>query len=76
MMFSSSIHLSAKDKISFFFVAQSRGLVIVGGGEDVGKECRRVNIVQILCIQVHKWKMIPIETVPEMGGNKGEWWTG
>jgi hypothetical protein len=25
-------------------------------GEDVGKGCRRVNMVQILCIHVCKWK--------------------
>jgi hypothetical protein len=27
-----------------------------GIGEEVGKGCGRVNIVQILCIQVCKWK--------------------
>jgi hypothetical protein len=26
-------------------------------GEDVGKECRRVNMVQISCICVCKWKL-------------------
>jgi hypothetical protein len=37
-------------------------------GEDVEKECRRVNIVQILCTHVCKWKMRPVETIPGMGG--------
>jgi hypothetical protein len=27
---------------------------------------RRVNIVQILCTHVCKWKLIPIETIPGM----------
>jgi hypothetical protein len=27
-----------------------------GSGEDVGKVCRRVNMVQILCGHVCKWK--------------------
>jgi hypothetical protein len=31
-------------------------LVPVGRGEDVGKGCRRVNMVQILCAHVCKWK--------------------
>jgi hypothetical protein len=25
-------------------------------GEDMGRDCRRVNIVQILCTHVYKWK--------------------
>jgi hypothetical protein len=28
----------------------------VGGGEEMRKGCRRVNIVQILCTHVCKWK--------------------
>jgi hypothetical protein len=35
--------------------------------EDVKKGCRRVNIVQILCICICKWKMISVETTPGMG---------
>jgi hypothetical protein len=37
-----------------------------------------VNIVQILCTHVCKWKMIPIEATPEIGGgeDKGEWFWG
>jgi hypothetical protein len=31
-----------------------------------------VNIVQMLYTHVCKWKMIPIETVPEMGGGGEE----
>jgi hypothetical protein len=27
-----------------------------GGVEDVGKGCRRVNIMQILCTHICKWK--------------------
>jgi hypothetical protein len=27
-----------------------------------------VNIVEILCIHVWKWKIIPVETIPGMGG--------
>jgi hypothetical protein len=35
---------------------------------------RRMNMVQILCTHVCKWKMIPVETIPGMGeeGDKGE----
>jgi hypothetical protein len=33
----------------------------------VWKGCRRMNIVQILCTHVCKWKMITIETTPGMG---------
>jgi hypothetical protein len=32
------------------------GLVLVGGGEDIRKGCRRVNVVEILCTHVCKWK--------------------
>jgi hypothetical protein len=30
----------------------------------------RVNIVEILCIHVPKWKMRPVETIPGMGGGR------
>jgi hypothetical protein len=39
-----------------------------GRGEEVGKGCGNVNVVQILCTHVCKWKMIPVETIPGMGG--------
>jgi hypothetical protein len=38
------------------------------GGEDKRKGCRRVNMVEILCIHVCKGKMRPVETIPGMGG--------
>jgi hypothetical protein len=36
-------------------------------GEEVGKDCRRVNMVQILCTHLCKWKNGPVETIPGMG---------
>jgi hypothetical protein len=39
----------------------------VGVGEDVGKECRRVNIVQILCMYANG-KMRPAKIIPGMRG--------
>jgi hypothetical protein len=39
----------------------SGGLVPVGGGEKMGKECVRVNMVQILCTMCISGKMIPVE---------------
>jgi hypothetical protein len=44
-------------------------------GVEVGEGHGKVNIVQILCISVCKWKNIPAETIPGMegGGDKGEW---
>jgi hypothetical protein len=38
----------------------------------------RVTIVQMLCKNSCKWKLISFETVPGMegGGNKGEWLRG
>jgi hypothetical protein len=54
-------------KKEFFFLLQSKrtgrrkrtclgGLVPMEEGEDVGKGCKKVNIVQILCTHVYKWK--------------------
>jgi hypothetical protein len=37
-------------------------------GEDVGKGCRRVNVVPILCTHVCKWKMRLTKTIPRMWG--------
>jgi hypothetical protein len=37
---------------------------VEGGGG--GEHCGRVNIMQILCAHVCEWKMIPVETIPEM----------
>jgi hypothetical protein len=47
----------------------SRGLITVGG-EDVGKMYRSVNIVQIWYTHICKWKVKPVETIPqtEVGG--------
>jgi hypothetical protein len=40
-----------------------------GMGAGVGKECRRVNMVQTLCTHVSKWKkMLSAETIPGMEG--------
>jgi hypothetical protein len=66
-------------KISFFFfiykireqegrTGLARGIGTSGGGDVVGKGCRRVSIMQILCTHVCKWKMIPVGTVLGMGG--------
>jgi hypothetical protein len=38
-----------------------------GRRDDMGKACRRENMVQILCTHVCKWKMIPVEIILEMG---------
>jgi hypothetical protein len=38
-----------------------------GKGEDVGRGCRRVNMVQIFVHVYVTWKMRPVETVPGMG---------
>jgi hypothetical protein len=37
----------------------------------VRKECGRVNIMQILCIHVCKWKKITVETILGIGGGTG-----
>jgi hypothetical protein len=33
-----------------------RGIGTSGSGKEVGKECQRVNIVQIVCTHVCRWK--------------------
>jgi hypothetical protein len=40
------------------------------GAEDVGKGYRKVNMVQIPCTRVCKWKMVPVETIPGVGGGE------
>jgi hypothetical protein len=40
------------------------------GGEEVGEGGRRINMLQMLCICVCKWKMIPVEIIPGMGGGE------
>jgi hypothetical protein len=41
----------------------------VGGGKEVGKGCRRANMVQKnVYIHVYKWKVVSVETIPGMGG--------
>jgi hypothetical protein len=69
--------------MSFFFFykigeQESRTGLAWGGGvgtsgrrEEVGKGCRRMNMVQILCTHVCKWKMRPVETIPGMEGARG-----
>jgi hypothetical protein len=48
-----------------------------GKGEDVGKGYRRVNVVEMLCIHVWKWKNVTCWNFQELGGgDKGEWWRG
>jgi hypothetical protein len=56
-------YLSKKNKNVLFYFYKIGEQVLFGGrvgtsgrGEEVGKECRRVNIVQILCTHVCKWK--------------------
>jgi hypothetical protein len=44
-----------------------RGVGTSGRGKEVGKGYGRVNIVQILCIHVYKWKNETTETIPGMG---------
>jgi hypothetical protein len=56
------------------------GIGVSGAEEEVGKGCRRVNIVQIECTHVCKWKNDTVETVPGMGrikenGGRGEFKT-
>jgi hypothetical protein len=78
-------------KMSFFlFVLQNQrtgewnrsclGLVVgaSGRGRRGGKGYRMVNIMQILCTHVCKWKIRYVETIPEMGGeeDEGECWRG
>jgi hypothetical protein len=43
-----------------------------GSGEEVGKGCGKVNMVQILCTYYINGKMIPVETIPGMGGKEIE----
>jgi hypothetical protein len=52
----------------------SGGLVSVGGGKDMGRGCRRVNMVEILCTHVCKWKKRDLlKLFQEWGkGDKGE----
>jgi hypothetical protein len=42
----------------------------VGIVEDIKKGCRRVNMVEILCTYICKWKMRLVETLPGMGGGE------
>jgi hypothetical protein len=69
-------------KMSFFPLlwrtgGKNRSCLVRGGvdtsgkGGEMGKVCRRVSMVQILCI--HVYEMIPIETIPGMegAGDKG-----
>jgi hypothetical protein len=42
----------------------------IGRREDVGRGCRWVNIVPILCIHIFKWKMRPVATISKIGGGR------
>jgi hypothetical protein len=45
-------------------------------GAELGKWCRGVNIVQILCTHECKWKNDSVETTPGTGGcGDREWWS-
>jgi hypothetical protein len=46
----------------------------VGAEREWGKRVVRVNVVQILYTPICKWKVIPVEAIPEMEGqgDKGE----
>jgi hypothetical protein len=39
-------------------------------GEDVRKGCRKVNMVQILCVHVCKWKTETVKTILRMGDRR------
>jgi hypothetical protein len=69
-------------KMSFFFFCKIGeqegrtgpvcGVGTSGSGEEVGKGCGKVNMVQILCTYYINGKMIPVETIPGMGGKEIE----
>jgi hypothetical protein len=44
------------------------GVGISGREENIKKGYRRVNMVEIKCAHVCKWKKIPVETIPGMTG--------
>jgi hypothetical protein len=62
----SCVTILNKQKLSFFFLFKIRdqkgsigpvwGVGINGKGDDMGKGCRRVNMVKILCIHMCKWE--------------------
>jgi hypothetical protein len=45
-----------------------RGVETSGRREKVGKGCKRVNMVKILCTHECKWKKIPVATSSQIGG--------
>jgi hypothetical protein len=51
-------------------LVRGEGVCYQWEGKDVGKGCGRMSMVQILCAHVCKWKMIPVETIPGMGGRR------
>jgi hypothetical protein len=70
-----------KQKCHFFFIyeiTEQEGRTILPGGvgtsgreEEVGRGCGRVNIVNKYFVHMYvKGKMIPVETIPGMGGIK------
>jgi hypothetical protein len=53
MMFCSSIHLPANDKSSFFIMDEYKAGLVWGlapKGADIRKGCRRVNMMEIMCV--------------------------
>jgi hypothetical protein len=50
------------------------GVHASGRGEEMEKGCRRVDIVQILCTHVCKWKNETVKLFQKWGGDEGEWW--
>jgi hypothetical protein len=40
--------------------------------EIIRKWCKRVNMAEILCTHVWKWKMGPVETILRIGGEQND----
>jgi hypothetical protein len=45
-------------------------LAPVGGGQDIKKGCRRVNMVEYYALMNENGKMRPVETIPGIGGGE------
>jgi hypothetical protein len=65
-----------KTKTSFFFLfftksENRRAEQVFFEGEDVGRGCRWVNMVQILCTYVHKWENETYQNYSKNGVKKG-----
>jgi hypothetical protein len=76
----SGLFVLSKQKCQVFFLQKWRtgrqnrsclGFGTNGRGEDIRKRCRKVNMVEILCTHICKWKNAPVETFPGIvEGNK------